>query len=304
MENTYANFLISAGLYDSMEINEENIGELIELLGGKVKINCFCTECQEMRIFNANPIMYHWKDDERGIVFEKNLAEEVTYLQKSIFASDSEYRQETGETDDAWEWKNWQIDETARIIVFKYFCSFEEMHHLDFIVLADNSTFKKIGQYPSFADLSFPELKQYRKVISEKDMKELRKSIGLYAQGIGVGSYVYIRRVLECLIDEAKNVAINENTITQEEYDSKKVVERIKLLKNYLPELLVSNSTIYGIVSKGIHELSEDECLSYFPVVQECVFMTLEQWEQRRKKKEAEKRISTALGKIATNISK
>lgn len=178
------------------------------------------------------------------------------------------------------------------------------MHHLDFIVLADNSTFKKIGQYPSFADLSFPELKQYRKVISEKDMKELRKSIGLYAQGIGVGSYVYIRRVLECLIDEAKNVAINENTITQEEYDSKKVVERIKLLKNYLPELLVSNSTIYGIVSKGIHELSEDECLSYFPVVQECVFMTLEQWEQRRKKKEAEKRISTALGKIATNISK
>lgn len=303
MDNIYVNFLLNAGLYDSIEIKEDNIADLIELIGGKVKVNCFCTKCKEMRIFTSNPIMYYCDDDERKIIHKMNLSEEIANLQNMIFGSNAEYKQETGEEDE-WQWINWQIDEVTRIIVFKYVCSMDEKHHLDFVILANNTTFKKIGQHPSFADLSFPELKQYQKVISKEDMKELRRAIGLYAQGIGVGSYVYIRRVLERLIDEAKDIAIKEAAINQEEYDSKKVVERIKLLKNYLPDFLVSNCTIYGIISKGIHELSEEECISYFPVVQECIFMILEQWEQHRKKYAAEKRISAALGKIASGISK
>lgn len=304
MENSFADFLINAGLYDSMEIKEENISELIALLSGQVKLNCFCTECGEMRIFSTNPIMYYWKDEDRGIIQEGDLAAEVKCLQEMIYGSDAEYRNQLeAEGDREWEWKNWQIDEIARIIVFKYICSLDEAHHLDFIVLADNKTFKKIGQYPSFADLSFPELKQYQKVISKVDIKELRRAIGLYAQGIGVGSYVYLRRVLERLIEVAKNNAVGDNVIKQEEYDGKKVIERIKLLKDYLPDMLVSNSVIYGIISKGIHELSEEDCLSYFPIVRECIFMILEQWEQQRKKVMAEKRVSSALGKIASRLS-
>lgn len=305
MENTFANFLMNAGLYDSMDIKEENIGELIDLLGGNVKIDCFCTECKEKRIFSTNPIMYYWRDDDRGTIHENNLSVEIKNLQDMVFGSTAVYRKQTEiEGDEEWKWKNWQIDEEARLIVFKYVCSLNENHHLDFIVLADNTTFKKIGQYPSFADLSFPELKQYQKVLSKEDMKEIRRAIGLYAQGIGVGSYVYLRRVLERLIEVAKNNAINDKAIIQEEYDGKKVVDRIKLLKGYLPNLLVSNSVIYGIISKGIHELSEEDCLSYFPIVQECIFMILEQWEQKRKKAEAEKKVSIALGKIASGLSK
>lgn len=33
---------------------------------------------------------------------------------------------------------------------------------------------KKIGQYPSVADLSFPELKEYRKVMTKDDEKNLK----------------------------------------------------------------------------------------------------------------------------------
>ena len=56
---------------------------------------------------------------------------------------------------------------------------------------------KKIGQYPSVADLSFPELKDYRKVMSKDDDKELKRAIGLHASGIGIGSFVYLRRIFE-----------------------------------------------------------------------------------------------------------
>ena len=73
-------------------------------------------------------------------------------------------------------------------------------------------------------------------------------------------------------------------------------------MKNYLPEMLVDNPTFYSIVSKGIHELSEKECIEYFPVLQEAILMILRQWEQIRQEKEARARLSASMSKIATKI--
>ena len=137
----------------------------------------------------------------------------------------------------------------------------DESHHLDFVVIADQNRMIKIGQYPSVADLDFPELKEYKKVLSEEDMKEMKRAIGLNAQGIGVGSYVYLRRIVERLIYKAQDMAIADGTVKQENIEKLRVVDRIKELKGYLPDMFTSNPTIYGIVSKGIHELSEEECL-------------------------------------------
>lgn len=60
---------------------------------------------------------------------------------------------------------------------------------------------------------------------------------------------------------------------------------------------------LYGILSKGIHELTEEQCLTYFPVLKDCLYMILDQWEEMRKKEEKEKSIKAALSKIATNIN-
>ena len=43
--------------------------------------------------------------------------------------------------------------------------------------------------------------------------------------------------------------------------------DKIQMVKDYLPEFLVENRTLYAILSKGIHDLSEDECLQYFETV-------------------------------------
>ena len=133
-------------------------------------------------------------------------------------------------------------------------------------------------------------------------MNEMRRAIGLYAQGIGVGSYVYLRRIIERIIDKAKEQAIKDTNITEEAYSQSKVVERIKMLKDYLPSTLTSNATIYGIVSKGIHELSEEMCIEYFPVLQDCIFMILEKWEQERKLTEREAQLSASISKIAGKV--
>lgn len=106
-----------------------------------------------------------------------------------------------------WKWKNWQIEEVSRVLVFRFVCSMNDEHHLDYIVLTTDKSMTKIGQYPSVADTTFPELDAYKHVISKEDRKELGTAIGLFTSGVGAGSYVYLRRILERLIYQAKTAA-------------------------------------------------------------------------------------------------
>ena len=50
--------------------------------------------------------------------------------------------------------------------------------------------------------------------------------------------------------------------------------------------------------------MSEEDCIEYFPVLREFIFMILRQWEQLRKEEEAEKQIKESLNQIAANIKK
>ena len=178
----------------------------------------------------------------------------------------------------------------------------DDEHHLDYIVLTTDNSMTKIGQYPSVADMTFPELDAYKHVISKEDRKELGTAIGLFASGVGAGSYVYLRRILERFVYQAKETAAD--AIDNEMFERARVAEKIKMLEGYLPDILVKNATIYGILSKGIHELSEEECIEYFPVMKSFIMMILRQWEKMRKDEEEEKQLSVALGSIVAKIKK
>ena len=204
--------------------------------------------------------------------------------------------------EESWTWTNKSIEDDTRIMVFKFFCAMDNTHHLDYIVLTYGNKMKKIGQYPSVADLSFPELKEYKKVMTREDEKELKRAIGLFASGIGVGSFVYLRRIFERIIVTASQKAIVEGEIKEEEFNTAHVDEKIKKLAGYLPKSLVNNTVFYGIVSKGIHELSEEDCLEFFPVMQSFIMMILRQWEKIRRDEEEEKKLSASLSSIAAKV--
>lgn len=204
------------------------------------------------------------------------------------------------EQNTVWKWKESQIEEVSRILILKFICSMNEEHHLDYIVLTTDKSMMKIGQYPSVADMTFPELDAYKHVISKEDRKELGTAIGLFANGVGAGSYVYLRRILERLVYKAKEAAAD--VIDNEMFEQARVAERIKMLEGYLPDVLVKNTTIYGILSKGIHELSEEECREYFPVVKECIYQILGMWESERKKQADEDALNKALSSISSSI--
>ena len=87
-----------------------------------------------------------------------------------------------------------------------------------------------------------------RMLCSKEDRKELGTAIGLFANGVGAGSYVYLRRILERLIYQAKTNA--GDIVDDEDFKQARTAERIKMLEGYLPEILIKNTTIYGILKQ------------------------------------------------------
>lgn len=299
IDNVFGDFLVNRGLYDEIEITKDNIYELADLVGGHVRIDIYCPKCGESRVFSCETIPYYWYDEHRQEIQGRSLEEEIVSWQRGQDMTRTHF---ADISEDDWTWTNNSLEDDTRLMVFKFFCAMDNTHHLDYIVLTYGNKMKKIGQYPSVADLSFPELKEYRKVITKEDEKELKRAIGLFASGIGVGSFVYLRRIFERIIVTASQKAIEEGKIKEEEFGKAHVDEKIKMLAEYLPKSLVNNPVFYGIISKGIHELSEEDCLEFFPVMQSFIMMILRQWEKIRKDEEEEKKLAASLSSIAAKV--
>lgn len=160
----------------------------------------------------------------------------------------------------------------------------------------------KIGQFPTVADFHLGEVKQYKKVIAEEKLKELTRAIGLAANGIGIGSFVYLRRIFEHLIGEALSAAISAKTLTKEDLQGKRMDEKIDLLHAYLPSFLVDNKSMYSILSLGIHELDEQTCLAHFDTLRVGIEIILDEKLDEERKREkieiAKQKLSALKGQI------
>lgn len=297
MENIFTNFLLDSGLYASIFIEEENISDFIELVKGNVKISTYCKECEQERVFTMKPIKYYHMTGQEGNekITCESLGDRMSSMQDVMSIAKIENK-----NTDAWELIKSNFADITRLMNFEFICSMDEKHHLDFTVLVNDNSFMKIGQFPSIADITFPGLDDYKHVISKQDRSELGTAIGLFANGVGAGSYVYLRRILERLVYQAKENAGDK--VDNDSFENVKVADRIKMLEGYLPDILIQNTTIYGILSKGIHELSEEDCLNYFPVVKECIFQILGMWENMRKKQADEDALNKALNVIIGKI--
>lgn len=294
--NVFGDFLVKEGLYDKIEITQDNIFELVDLADGHVKIDCYCTKCKERRVFSSEAIPYYDERNEKIICHP--LGNEIELWQRT-----SSSRPHISDApQEPWKWTNKFIEEDTRLMVFKFVCTMDVTHHMDFVVSTCGNKMIKIGQYPTYADLLLPELKEYKKVMSKEDERELKRANGLYASGIGVGSFVYLRRIFERIIVGASQKAIRDGKFKQEDFDSAHVDEKVKMLQDYLPKIFVDNTVFYGIISKGIHELNEEECIEFYPVMQAFIMMVFRQLEKIRRDEEDEKNMSVSLGKILAKV--
>lgn len=165
-----------------------------------------------------------------------------------------------------------------------------------------SSILMKVGQFPSVADIHIGQVKQYNKVLEKPILKEFTKAIGLAANGVGIGSFVYLRRIFENLIYEVLEEA--KDLIDIEAFKTQRMDEKIGTLKNYLPPFIVENKQIYGILSKGIHELEEEECLAYFDCMRNSIELILNERLVQIEKKKKEEQVKKSIQEIASKIKK
>lgn len=165
--------------------------------------------------------------------------------------------------------------------------------------ITDDFKLIKIGQFPARAEFE-DFIKKYKKILSKEDYKELNIAIGLASHGIGAGAFVYLRRIFERLIFKVFN---EQKVISREEFTNKKMEDKLKSLDIYFDDNINKNM-LYGILSKGIHELSDDDCKENFTLVLKAILIILEKWLENKRKEENHEVISKLINDVGGKLKK
>lgn len=248
--------ILEMSMYETIEMSEFTYEQLYELLiyaNGQVNQNSissldsYCNLCNKETTFNSR--------NTPGEIID-SVYHKILNLTDNRFGSNQ------------FDAKSFQKHlEEIEIFTRSFYCPRapkDFSHDIVIILRANNGQITKIGQFPQIADLENSQLKKY-KGLDKEIYYELNRAAGLNSHGIGVGSFVYLRRIIEKYIvlpEIEKLIQDRVITIQQSEYTDFK--GKVALAKDHLPSILVDNSRIYSILSKGIHALSEKECLEIF----------------------------------------
>lgn len=260
-------------LYHEIDITNMSKPEILDIIFYKGSIDCFCPYCNNSSIFIKVP------DREQGTK-EKAMAE-------------NPYSPDIDE-------KLFKESETFQI---NFSCSRNNSHILNIIYKVENNTITKIGQSPSLFDIQKNDFKKYRKVL-DNNYSDLSKAILFYTYNNGVAAFTYIRRILEnFFIKNAYEIKKDQPDWDDKKYKECRFKEKINLLKDLLPKTLVNNPSLYSIVSKGIHELEEEECLLYFEAVKKCIFLSLDDIIEVDNEHKSQKNNKSELSRIENKMN-
>lgn len=190
-----------------------------------------------------------------------------------------------------------------RTFTRQFLCTRVLRHEIYFNFRIKNGVLTKIGQSPSMADLSELELHEYRKVLTEDDYRELSRAVGLAAHGVGIGSFVYLRRVFERLIGEARERAAKLPAWDESAFQKERMDEKIERLRDQLPAFLVEHRSLYSILSKGIHSLGETECLEAFSDVRLAIELILDEKVAAKQREQKEASAKSRLTKLQQKLA-
>lgn len=266
--NKIEELLTIKGLYDEIEITINDLEELEKYLSESEytdnTLDCFCKECGEKRIFEF-------------------FRSEVKYTNKLMIPNINTTEDRKKPT------KNERYNKYLnKRYTLTYFCTRDREHSLFFDLIITDDKLIKIGQYPSIASLLQPEINRYKSVLGEYYI-EFSKAVGLYSHGIGVGSFIYLRRIIEKLLYEKFKENSQIINVDVDKFNQMKFENKIELLEEYLPQALVENKNLYGIISKGVHELDEKDCLEMFPNIRIGIELILDDILAEKEREEKEK---------------
>lgn len=140
--------------------------------------------------------------------------------------------------------------------------------------MSENDAVNSIDNFDNFGNLIE---EKYREILGEEHYSEYLIAINCYEAGIGIGSFIYLKRIIEMLLFDKFSFNKGKLAITLEEFRKLHFNDKIQTLNEFLPDILVENGHIYGIMSKPLHELSEEDCREIFPILQSGIELILDE---------------------------
>jgi hypothetical protein len=182
-----------------------------------------------------------------------------------------------------------------RVFGMTFTCQRNTSHQYSYFFEVKRQALQKIGQSPSLADIASSDIAQYGPVLDKNYFRELKTAIGLFAHGVGIGSFTYLRRIFDKLIADEHKAAVVDGEVFTNWKDTDRLEDKISALKGRLPPALMKHKSAYGVLSAGIHELDEETCLKYFPVVKAVIIAILEDHLAAKRRKKAEVELERAM---------
>lgn len=263
---TLKEILLDRSLYDTMPINGNDFETLETLRRDNFQIDAFCIYCDDSSIFKTM----------RSISGSPAQSLAAARASRQFSPMDHGYF-------------SFHINCVRCSKYYQYYFSLSKLG------------LSKVGQYPSLEDIGSSDLNRYRKYLNKLDYSELRRASGLFSHGIGIGAFVYLRRIFERLIINHHKVLTSAGEPVPS-FDGLYMEDKIKALASVLPPALVKHRKIYSILSIGIHGLDEATCRKYFPVVKAAILQILDQDIAAKEAVAAEARLETEIAAIVGEV--
>ncbi|MGO1080145.1 hypothetical protein [Inquilinus sp. CA228] len=276
MASNVTELLVTTPFYSPIELGDTGEPIFEQLVFGSIVIDCHCTECGKDSTFRRDSLASNGGGAGSGVVTVAVAKQTIKIIE-------------------------------GNTINIELYCARNHAHKMRYWFTVQKGKLIKIGQYPSMVSISRGGLRKYSKVIYDGGIRELESAMTLATHDHGIGAVVYLRRIIEHLLNNHAKLA-RENGTFDADIERLDIPQRIEALRDTLPRFLYENKTIYGILSKGVHELSDETCMQYFPMLLSSILLILEQELSERQRilkedvlrKEIHK-LSSALGSSKTD---
>ena len=167
-------------------------------------------------------------------------------------------------------------------------------YHVEQIVDEETIRFQKYGERPRKRLAKNPVLQHFLR----DDLDNYEKAIVCLSLGYGVAAFAYFRRVVENNIDklldlvqedaQSSGAATKVTAALAELRENPPMSKKIKIANHALPVYLNPDGLnplgrLYQVLSEGVHNLPEEECLNKAKATSECLAYLVSELASRKK---------------------
>ena len=158
---------------------------------------------------------------------------------------------------------------------------------------------RKIGQNPSMLSIKGFDFSKYEKILNRFNAYEdYKKADFSNAEKFYVGAYAYLRRIFEKMI----NYYMEEKGTEIEGISMENKIDSVK--EKFDPRVRKLIKNLYGILSKSIHELDEEDSKDFYEKLKAVIDMQLEYIFTEEEKEKQSKELESVISKITNSVKK